>query len=81
MSRTQAPSTIDNTGLVKDPAKRRIIEQVTGVVGIVLGTILVVDSASPEFDVTVFTTPASAGFLYIVAALGFTTTLPNIPKN
>lgn len=69
-----------NSGLVKDPAKRRVLEVVVGVVAAALGTVLVVDSSSSLFDWSEITTPATAGFLYLTAALGFTTTLPNIPR-
>jgi hypothetical protein len=69
-----------NTGLVQDPAKRRVLQQTLGVIGAVLGTIIIVDASTPAFDLTAITTPAAAGYAYVTALFGFGSTVPNIPK-
>lgn len=66
--------------VVSNPKIRRIANVTLGVVGLVLGTALVVDGASADFDVSAVTTPALAGYLYLASAFGLTVITPNIPK-
>jgi hypothetical protein len=80
MSNVPAENFTPNSGLVKDPAKRRVIEVVLGVVGLALGTVIITDASSALFDWSQITIPAAAAFMYVSAGLGFTATLPNIPK-
>lgn len=69
-----------NAGLVSDPKKRRVIQWVLGVFGVLLGAAVSVDLASPELDFSVVTTPATAAYAWLNVTFGFGGTLPNIPK-
>jgi len=79
MSNTPAPTETPNV-VIENPNYRRIANIVVGGLGIVLGTVIVVDGSSPAFDVSQITGPASAGLLYLGSALGLAVTLPNIPR-
>ncbi len=74
------PYATPNKGLVQDPAKRRVIVWVLGIVGIILGSVVAADLAAPEIDVAFVTAPATAVYLYLNATFGLGGTLPNIPK-
>lgn len=50
------------------------------VVGIVLGTVIVVDATSGAFDVTPWTAPALVGWAYLRAAFGLSVDNANTPK-
>lgn len=73
------PSPTPNV-VVSNPKVRRIANIALGVAGLVLGTTLVVDGASADFDVSAITTPALAGYLYLASAFGLAVITPNIPK-
>lgn len=74
------PYATPNKGLVHDPAKRRVIAWVLGIAGIILGSVVSADLASPELDLAIVTAPATAVYMYLNATFGLGATLPNIPK-
>lgn len=65
--------------VVQNPTVRRYANVILSVVGIVLGTVVVVDGASAAFDLSAYTVPALAGYAYLAAAFGLAVTTPNIP--
>ena len=66
--------------VIENPDKRRIMNKVISTAAIVVGTAIVLDAATPEFDITAYTLPASAVVVYLAGAFGFGVTIPNIPK-
>lgn len=72
---TETPNVV-----VQNPTVRRVASIVLGVVGIVLGTAIVVDGATPAFDITALTGPVSAAYLYLGSLFGLAVTVPNTPK-
>lgn len=64
---------------VENPDTRRTLTTVAGIVGAVLGTVLVVDLATPAFDLATWTDPITAGFLYLSSYYGIAVVLPNTP--
>lgn len=77
MTDTQ-PATTPNV-VVSNPNIRRAANVVLGVVGLLVGTAVVVDGASTAFDISAFTVPIVAGYAYLASAFGLVVTLPNIP--
>jgi hypothetical protein len=66
--------------VVSNPDIRRAANIVLGVIGIVVGTAVVVDGSSPAFDISAITTPVFTGYAYLASLFGLAVTLPNIPK-
>ncbi|MDR7113875.1 hypothetical protein J2X03_003777 [Microbacterium trichothecenolyticum] len=66
--------------VVSSPKVRKIANIALGVVGLAVGTAVVVDASSPAFDITAWTTPITAGYAYLASAFGLVVTVPNIPK-
>ncbi|ALJ22033.1 hypothetical protein [Microbacterium sp. No. 7] len=66
--------------VIESPKARRIARTTLDVVGVLLGTLLVIDAAAPEFDVAAFTTPVLAGWTYLRLAFGLGVDNPNTPK-
>lgn len=66
--------------VVENPNVRRVANVVLGVVGLLVGTAVVVDASTPVFDITAITTPVTAGYAYLASAFGLVVTVPNIPK-
>lgn len=69
-----------NQGLIEDPKARKVLNNVIAGVGLVLGTAMVVDIATPAWDISAWTEPIFIGYAYIAAAFGFAVTRPNYPK-
>lgn len=67
--------------VVQNPNVRRGANIILGVVGLIVGTAVVVDGATPAFDITAITTPVIAGYAYLASAFGLAVTLPNIPRS
>jgi hypothetical protein len=67
--------------VVENPDVRRVANIALGVVGLVVGTAVVVDASTPLFDISAITTPVFAGYAYIASLFGFAVTIPNIPRN
>lgn len=65
--------------VIGNPTVRKIINIILWSAGVILGTVIVVDGASPAFELGYITGPVSAGLLYLGSAFGFAVTLPNIP--
>jgi len=72
---TETPNVV-----VADPRVRKGAGIVLGVLGVLLGTAVVVDGATPAFDLTSLTTPVTAGYLYLSSLFGLAVTVPNIPS-
>ena len=66
--------------VVESPTVRKVAGIVLGGLGIVLGTAVVVDGATPAFDITAITGPVTAGYLYLSSLFGLAVTVPNIPR-
>ena len=80
MSHSELPSNTPNT-VVENPNVRRTANIVLGVVGLLVGTAIVVDGSSPAFDISAYTNPISAGYVYLASAFGLVVTVPNIPRS
>lgn len=66
--------------VITNPKARRIARTVLDVVGVVLGTLMVVDVSSDAFNLTAITAPALAAFTYLRFAFGQAVDNPNTPK-
>lgn len=73
------PSETPNV-VIENPALRKGINIAISAAGLVLGTAIVVDLATPAFDISAWTDPITAGLLYVGAFFGVAVTVPNIPK-
>jgi len=65
--------------VVKNPTVRVVAGIVLGAVGLILGTAVVVDASLPEVDITAWTDPIMAGYIYLSSAFGLAVTVPNVP--
>ena len=74
-SPTETPNIV-----VESPATRKIINIVVSSMAVILGTTIVVDAASPAFDLSQFTNPISAAVLYLASVFNLAVTLPNVPR-
>jgi len=74
-----APSDTPNV-VVQSPGVRKAINVGVSAVAIVLGTVIVVDAAAPEFDLAQFTNPVSAAVLYLASVFNLAVSLPNTPR-
>ena len=75
VKKTQTPNVV-----IENPKSRSAINTTLSVVGLVLGTVMVVDMASADFDLTRITEPLFVGYAYVAAAFGLGVTRPNYPK-
>ncbi|KQQ65691.1 hypothetical protein [Microbacterium sp. Leaf320] len=73
---TETPNVV-----VQNPTVRKTAGIVLGAVGIALGTVVVVDGAAPAFDLTEYTGPITAGYLYLSSLFGLAVTVPNVPAS
>ena len=71
---TETPNVV-----VQNPTVRKAAGIILGAVGIALGTV-VVDGAAPAFDLTEYTGPTTAGYLYLSSLFGLAVTVPNVPS-
>lgn len=71
---TETPNVV-----VQNPNVRKVAGIVLGAIGIALGTVVVVDGAAPAFDLTEYTGPITAGYLYLSSLFGLAVTVPNVP--
>jgi len=78
---SQPTGTTTPNVVINNPNIRHGITVALGVVGIVLGTVVAVDSAAPAFDLTPYTVPAFVGYSYLAAAFGLAVTAPNTPRS
>lgn len=72
---TETPNVV-----VSNPNVRKAIGVVLGVVGVLVGTAVVVDLASPAFDLAAVTGPVTAAYIYLSSAFGLAVTVPNVPR-
>lgn len=73
------PNTVRNA-VIENPKTREGINNALSIVGLLLGTLMVVDIASSDFDLTRFTEPVFIGYAYLASAFGLAVTRPNYPK-
>jgi len=73
---TETPNVV-----VANPNVRRAANIVLGVIGLVVGTAVVVDASTPAFDISEITTPVFTGYAYLASLFGLAVTLPNIPRS
>lgn len=66
--------------VISNPNIRKGINIAVSAIGITLGTVISVDLASNNFDLSDITNPILAGYLYLAGVFGVAVTLPNIPK-
>ena len=72
---TQTPNVV-----IKNPQARKIARTALDIIGVLLGTAIVVDLASGAFDVAMITGPAMAGWTYLRFAFGQAVDNPNTPS-
>jgi len=66
--------------VIESPKARKVARTTLDVVGVVLGTAIVVDASADAFDLTALTVPLLAGWTYLRAAFGIAVDNPNTPK-
>jgi hypothetical protein len=66
--------------IVSNPNIRRVVVAFLGALGIILGTVVVVDASAPAFDLAAYTNPIAQAYLYLSGIFGLAVTLPNIPR-
>ena len=66
--------------VIENPGTRRVLNYLVGWGAIASGLVMAVDGASPAFDVSAWTTPATAGIAFLAGVLAVGVTVPNIPK-
>jgi hypothetical protein len=74
-----APTETPNV-VIENPRIRKGLNVVISSVALLVGTAIVVDGVAPEFDISQFTVPISAGLLYVASVFNIAVTLPNVPK-
>jgi hypothetical protein len=79
MSTNDTPTQTPNV-VVESPNARRVLNVIISSVALVTGTAIVVDGVSPDFDISQFTVPVSAGLLYVASFFNIAVTLPNVPR-
>lgn len=67
--------------VIHNPRVRKVAQWVIGVAAIVLPAAMVLDSASPELDWTVWTVPGMAVTSFLAGLYGVTVVVPNVPKS
>jgi len=80
MSTHSTPTETPNV-VVANPKVRRAANIALGVIGLAVGTAVVVDASTPAFDITAWTTPITAGYAYLASAFGLVVTVPNVPRS
>lgn len=80
MSYTEPQPTQTPNVVVESPSVRKGINIAVSAVAVILGTTIVVDAASPAFDLAEFTNPISAAVLYLASVFNLAVTLPNVPR-
>lgn len=74
------PSPTPNV-VIESPKARKIARTSLDVVGVILGTAIVIDGASGAFDLAAITVPALAGWTYLRLAFGLAVDNTNTPKS
>lgn len=73
---TETPNVV-----VQNPTIRKGANVVLGVVGLLVGTAIVVDASTPAFDISAVTIPVSVAYAYLASVFGLAVTTPNIPTS
>lgn len=77
---TQPPVSQATPNVVIENANvRRVANVFLGVVGLILATVIVIDTSTDAFDLSAWTVPVFAGYAYLAGAFGLAVTTPNIP--
>lgn len=76
MSESVTPNVV-----VTNPKVRKMAQMVLSVVGLVLSSVMVLDSSIPGADWSAYTTPAFALYGFLAATFGLAIITPNIPSN
>jgi hypothetical protein len=79
MSDTPRPTQTPNV-VIGNPAVRRAANIILGSLAIFIPAAVVIDAATPEFDISPYTTPAMAGLLFLAGLFGVAVTTPNVPR-
>jgi len=79
MSDTTGPTETPNV-VIESPKIRKVLNVAVSTALVLVGTAAAVDGASPAFDISTITIPASVGLLYVAAAFNLVVTLPNVPR-
>ena len=79
-TRNEVKASITPNKVIQDPAKRELLNNVLAGVGLLLGTVMVVDLTTPAFDLSAWTEPVFVGYAYLSASFGVAVTRPNYPK-
>ena len=66
--------------VIESPSVRRALNHIVGWGAIALGLAQAIDGASPAFDWSHVTTPATAGIAFLAGVLAVGVTAPNIPR-
>lgn len=74
------PSPTPNV-VIESPRVRKIARTTLDVIGVILGTVIVIDGASGGFDAAAVTVPALAGWTYLRLAFGLAVDNTNTPKS
>ncbi len=72
--------TVTPNVVIEDPVNRKRLNVIVSSLLILVGTAAAVDGATPAFDISAITVPASVGLLYVAAAFNLVVTLPNVPR-
>lgn len=67
--------------VISNPKARKVARTVLDVAGLTIGTVVVVDAATPLFDVLYVTVPAMAGYTFLRGAFGLGVDNPNTPTD
>ena len=65
--------------VIESPATRRVLNRIIGWGAIGIGLVQAVDAATPAFDLSAWTVPATAGVAFLAGMLAVGVTVPNIP--
>lgn len=65
--------------VIESPRARKVARTALDIIGVVLGTIVVIDLATDGFDVSAVTAPALAAWTYLRLAFGLGVDNPNTP--
>lgn len=76
---TPTPSPTPNV-VIQNPRARVIARTILDIIGVILGTIIVIDGASDLFDAAAVTVPALAGWTYLRLAFGLAIDNTNTPR-
>lgn len=77
---TEGQPTETPNKVVKNVNARKTLNLIVSTLAIGIATVMVVDLASEDFDLSRFTVPAAAGITYLAGVFNVAVTFPNYPK-